>query len=140
MRLLGKVLYVMIYLVCYLSELSQAWSYHRSSAASHLNRGFDNFISPSTKDVHQNHTTVSSVMRKKTYQRTLDYGKSVSTTESAPIIVFPEAETQNRETSEGPAMQEVTTDDPNRNIFQAPKKQCPPGELLNKSGNCSVSF
>lgn len=135
MQLLGKVLYVMIYLVCYLSALSQAWSYQRSSAASPLNRGADNFISPSTKDVHHNNT-VSYVPRKKTYQRTMAHGKSVSTTDSIPIIVFPEDTKQESGLSVGPAVQMVT-EDPNRNIFQAPKKQCPPGEFLDHSGNCT---
>lgn len=126
MRLLGKVLSVMIYLLCYLSQLSQSSSYNRSSTYSHLNSGFDNFTTPSTEDVRQHHTTVSSVPRKNTSQRTMDYEISVSTTDSVPIIVFSKAV-------------------PNRNfrsfkysIFLAPRKLCPQGELLDKSGNCTT--
>lgn len=128
MQLLSNVVFVMISLVCYLSVCSHAWSHHRFSSDSHSNRINDNIISSSTKG-QQHQTTVASAPRRRTYLRTLYNESSVSTTEWA--IVFPEDVTQ----VPFVAVKEFP-DDPNRNIFNAPRAKCPLGSSMDDAGKC----
>lgn len=126
-------------LVLFFVVLSEAFSVRRTTCASQdlssrKQQGSDHIVSSRTVDqqadvpVKRKNTLTGNALDSKRSTVTAFY-----TTEM--IIRFPD-DSANFVTPRTRKHKEDFQDDPNRNIFQAPKKQCPPGNKVADKGEC----